>query len=60
MKTTRIDFSKESSQEKDSVKTMNDNATNNLRSLRPQKSMMRVKSLKPKRLILGTKLRTKA
>ena len=51
MKTTDINVSKEElSENKKSLKTI-DSSISGLNSLRPQKSMMRVKSLRPKRLI---------
>jgi len=54
MKTTEINFSKEDTTK--DQKTMNAEAAISVRSLRPQKSMVRVKSLRPKRLVAARRV----
>ena len=58
MKTTGIDFSNENQTNKDKPKMLPE-AKSPLRSVRPQKSMVRVKSLRPKRMSLSRRVAVK-
>jgi hypothetical protein len=53
MKTTDKDYTLENKQIRSALNS------NPLKSLRPQKSMVRIKSLKPKRLNVASKIRVK-
>jgi hypothetical protein len=57
MKTTKIDFSKENSQQNDT--SLPGDTVQPLKSIRPNKSMVRVKSLKPNRMNLAGKVAIK-
>lgn len=60
MKTTEKDLSENTLTQKDFTTNMSIKNTSPLRSVRPQKSMVRIKSLKPKRLNIASKVMMKS
>jgi len=58
MKTTELKTLRENTSEKNTL-SMTSSKANTMRSVRPMKSMMKIQSVKPERMVLPKKIRKK-